>query len=507
MLHLANLTSFPLLFRDYLQNTKKLQPYYQTHYTLASLDSLVEYQNHRKIDRNTLHNTLNSQYQDIPLFPKQKQNLDALKEENTFTVTTGHQLCIFGGPWFVAYKILATIQYAQFLQNQSSKYTIVPIFWLASEDHDIAEIQTFYLNEQKIEYLTDYQGITGNLPLQNIENTLDIILPTLKGLYANATKQILQKSYRSTFTLGQATRLFIQNLFGHLGILVLEPHTPELKTKLLPIAEKEIAHHITHSTVQKTIKELHQLGYKTYANPNPVNLFYIYSHNLREKWDTHHVLNPNKPQHISPNVLLRPIYQELILPNLAYVGGPTEIAYWLELKALFEQFTLPYPVLVPRYFGLRLSTTHHRIIEKYQWDLKTMFNTPKEAFLAQYFEKQLSKNSALIELEHQLNKFNTDFYQFIENQGLGLERSARSTITRIEKEWRRFHNKLRRAIQKREDTVHAHVEEIYKAILPLNISQDRVLSYLSEYAVHGNVLWETILEKPIIEPYFWIWEV
>jgi len=508
MLPLADLNAFPALFRDYIKNVNVLQTYYNTHYTDAYLEKLIQQQNYRNIDRTTLFNVLSAQYQGISLHPQQKQNLNALKDANTFTVTTGHQLCLFGGPWFVAYKILATVQYAKMLQNQSEQYKIVPVFWLASEDHDIAEIQTLYTDTQKIHYSTNYQGITGNLPLKDIENPLDTLLHTLdKGMYANSLKQTLSQSYNSTFTLSKATRLFIQKLFGHLGMLVLDASVPELKSTFLSVAEKEIAEKTTYNTVQNTLSELHQLGYKTFANPSPVNLFYIYQNNLREKWNSKHALNPNRPEHISPNVLLRPVYQELVLPNLAYIGGPTEIAYWLQLKQTFGAFQIPFPVLVPRYFGVQLSAKQLRTLQKYELNLLDILNNPKEIFLARYFEKKLAHNHELTALEQEFQSWHTRILNFATNEKMGLEQAAMATVTRLEKQWKHFYTKIRKETQKRDTVFNQKIQDLYDTVLPFGNLQERTLSYLSTYAVYGNTLWENIMQKSVTEPYFWIWEV
>lgn len=507
MLPLTQIHLFPDLFRDYVKKSQRLQPYFSVHYSDASVEHLIQHSQYKKTDRTALYTALVEQYKNISLYPEQNQNLLALKNENTFTVTTGHQLCLFGGPWFVAYKILATIAYARVLQNQSNRYRIVPIFWLASEDHDVAEIQTLHTETQKIHYHTDYCGITGDLPLQGIQTSLETLLQTLdKGIYALCTQNILSQSYNSNFTLSKATRLLIQELFGHLGILVLDANTPELKAKFLPIAEKEIKERITYNTVQKTIEQLRQSGYKTYANPNEVNLFYLYQNNLREKWNSSHNINPKKPQHISPNVLLRPVYQEIILPNLAYIGGPTEIAYWLQLQSTFEAFGVPFPVLVPRYFGLQLSTKHLNTVQKYELDLLALLNTPKDAFMARYFQKELSKNKEITALEQQLSQFNTALLHFAQSQKLGLEQSAMATVTRIEKQWRHFYTKIRKETQKREQVFTEKINQLYQAIFPFGSVQERTLSYLNAYAIYGNALWERILQKSITEPYFWIWE-
>lgn len=508
MLFLSQLTDFPVLFRDYVQQADTLKPYYHLHYTTASLEALIAHQACKKIDRTLLYNVLTEQYKDIPLCPAQKENLLAIKDENTFTVTTGHQLCLFGGPWFVAYKILATIAYAHYLQTQTHQYKIIPIFWLASEDHDVAEVQTIYSNYQKIHYATPYQGITGNMPLQDIEPVLDLLIQTFhQGLYVNKLKDILIQSYHHTFTLSKATRLFIQKLFGELGILVLDAHHSDLKAKLLPIAEKEITQQTTYATVTKTIHELHRLNYKTYANPNTINLFYIHQNNKREKWNNNHTINPNRPQDISPNVLLRPVYQEIILPNLAYIGGPTEIAYWLELKSTFEAFNVPYPVLVPRYFGVQLGSKYHRKIQKYAFNLYDILNLPEHDFLARYFQGKISQNNNLSDLERQLQAFNKVLLDFAHQQKLGLEQSAMATVTRIEKEWKHFYTKIRKESQKREKIVINAIKDVYYQMLPFGKWQERTMSYLSAYSIYGNNLWEHILQKPITEPYFWIWEI
>lgn len=510
MIELQKLAALPALFRDYIDKNPELKPYYGTHYTeISSLEDLAKFQDQRSIDRQLLYSVLTQQYEGISLYSVQKENLQALKNPNTFTVTTGHQLCLFGGPWFVAYKILATIAYAQHLQQLSSNYKIVPIFWLASEDHDIAEIQSLSIQRSKIYYPTDYQGVTGNLPLKGIRDTLDLVFTHLeKGIYAPAIKKILTQSYQPHFTLKQATRLFIQQMFGHLGILVLDAQVNELKSKFLPIAQQEIEQNTTYTKVRQTLAELHQLGYKTYANPQPINLFYIYDNYQREKWNAQkHTINFNRPYHISPNVLLRPLYQELILPNLAYVGGPNEIAYWLSLKGTFEAFSVPFPILVPRYFGLQIPSNYLAWIKKHEIDLFTLLHTTQEKFLADYFQAQIDQDTEVQKIKHKWEQFKQTLIDYTVQQKLGLEASAMAAITRMEKHWSHFYTKIRKEKQRNASIFHQKLSELYNYLLPHNTWQERSESYLDTYAIYGNALWSSILQKPITEPYFWIWEI
>ncbi len=333
-----------------------------------TFEGLSEAARRRNFDperRRTLIEVLRSQYEGLELSEAVRANLDALARDGTLTVTTGHQLCLFTGPLYVPLKILNTVKIAARLSEGMGR-KVVPVFWMATEDHDRAEIDHAWINGGKVEWKGVAGDAVGRLRLQGIDPVIEAAAELLgPGEHALELVRSMQKCYRSEFTLAQATRLFVNELFGRFGIICLDADDAGLKRSFIPVMRSELLEGITAGTIAPATSAIAD-RYKVQANSREINLFHLSEgarariertkdggfaiegkerrssrQELLEELDRH-------PDRFSPNVLLRPLYQETILPNVAYIGGGGELAYWLQLKPLFEHFEVPMPVLLLR---------------------------------------------------------------------------------------------------------------------------------------------------------------
>ncbi len=322
--------------------------------------------NDRRFDaaqRALLVAVLEDQYSGVPIDPAVRRNLDLLARDGTFTVTTGHQLCLFTGPLYVPFKILNVIRLARELSTTARP--VVPVFWMATEDHDRAEIDHAWLVGRKVQWHGDPAGAVGQLPLEGINAVLsevDVLLGF--GAHADELRAMLRSSYRAGHTLAQATRLFVHALFGRFGLVIIDGDDARLKRSFAPIMQEELLNQVTERTVRYANDKL-SAHYEPQAYARAINLFHLSvgkRARIEAEGDKFRVLEGGPvltaeqllielqlhPQRFSPNVLMRPVYQEVVLPNIAYVGGGGELAYWLQLRWLFQGMRVPMPAVLLR---------------------------------------------------------------------------------------------------------------------------------------------------------------
>lgn len=360
---------YPSLLINYLEGRLDGHNLYQHSPDIAGLaQSMSERMvqgSRMKITRSDLVTVIGKQYAGLSLSQKQSENLSLLERPTTFTVTTGHQLNLMTGPLYVPLKLASVVHLCQTLKNRYPTHDFVPVYWMATEDHDKDEVDHFSLFGKTIKWDTAQAGPVGRF-IWDANADWWSQLPT-------DVPDALVAIYRSAKTWADATRLLVQHLFAETGLICLDPDDVTLKQGFKSIALDDAlqqAHLLPH---QQTSDRLEQLGYKTQVNARPINLFYIgpsadgqaIRERLVEEEGNYKVLNSSiefdkaslfasidqYPEYWSPNVVLRPLYQEAILPNIAYLGGPAEVAYWLQMGDLFSLNNLPMPVVLPRGFA------------------------------------------------------------------------------------------------------------------------------------------------------------
>ena len=353
---------------DYLDEKPELKEFYHRFPKLDNFkDQLLEKQQSFPLkSRQVLKTVLSSQYENVTISEATQKNIDLLDTDTTFTITTGHQLNLFTGPLYFLYKIVSTINLTRILKEKHPAYDFVPIYWMATEDHDFDEINYFNFKGKKIQWNRNDGGAVGVFDTEGLDKVFEIFSSEIgSGRNAERLKALFEEAYLKHDKLSDATRYLANELFKEYGLVVIDADNKELKRLFIPYMEKELEEQVSYHHVLPKAEKLDEKGYNVQVNPREINLFYL-SEGSRERiiekdgsylvnetdiiWSKSEIIKGlyETPERFSPNVMMRPLYQEVILPNLCYIGGGGELAYWLELKDYFEAVQIPFPMLLLR---------------------------------------------------------------------------------------------------------------------------------------------------------------
>ncbi|KAA0990727.1 bacillithiol biosynthesis cysteine-adding enzyme BshC [Dyadobacter aurulentus] len=476
---------FPALLLDYLDQKPSLSEFYSAFPTLENANEVITAK--RAFDtekRKTLVNVLNSQYVGLSDLP----DFSLLLDNKTFTVTTGHQLNIFSGPLYIIYKIVTTIKLARALKGAYPEYNFVPVYWMATEDHDFEEIASVHLFGQTHKWTGDHKGAVGRLNPKELESILKQ-LPGKPDLFARA--------YLESGTLADAVRCYMHELFGQYGLVTIDADHADLKRSFLPVIKEELSNNISGKLVSETTSRLNALGYHTPLNAREINLFYL-DENLRErivKEDiTYKVLNTglsfseteilnlaeNKPELFSPNVILRPLYEEMILPNLAYIGGPSEVPYWMQLKGVFDHFGVPFPMLIPRNFALYITGHQCKKVKKLNISYEDLFLD--EVALRKTFIERNTQH--ILDLDDQKEDFNKIFETILE-KAIAVDQTMFGAVkaeqTRLLHSLKQLEKRIVRAEERNHQSEIEQLLALKNKLFPNGIAQERYDNLLSFY--------------------------
>lgn len=389
---------FSQLICDYLDENEALKPFYNRFPNLKNFEGQIEEKAKQFSDahRDVLYQSLQDQYAGVNTSKKTQDHIKQLKEPITFTVTTGHQLNLFTGPLYFLYKIISTINLAKTLKKEYPKYNFIPVYWMATEDHDFEEINYFNFGGKKLQWNKSASGAVGHLETEGLQEVYEAFTAGLgNSTNAQTLKDLFAKAYLEHATLTAATRYLANALFGEYGLVIIDGDDADLKRLLIPFAKKDIFEELAFAKVSEAADALKKVSdsYNIQVNPREINYFYLIE-GVRERiiksgdnfavndttisWSKSELLKELEefPQRFSPNVIARPLYQEVILPNLCYIGGGGEMAYWLELKTMFEAMKVAFPVLLVRNSALVVS-------EKQSDKLKNLDLTTEDLFLKQ----------------------------------------------------------------------------------------------------------------------------
>ncbi len=478
---------------DYLDQQTTIQPFYKHFPSLDNFEKILQEQSFSSEKRKVLTQALTKQYSHLDLHERVKDSIDKLALDNTFTVTTGHQLSLFGGPLFFIYKIVSTIKATQLLQAKYPAYNFVPIFWMASEDHDFEEIATFHLFGKAYTWQSTQTGAVGRMHLEGIEEIIEALPEKLP---------LFEQAYLQQANLTNATRYLVNHLFEQYGLICLDGDDPALKRLFVPIMKEELTDQPTSRLVQEQIDALIEQSYDIQANPREINLFYLdegIRERLVEEDNTYKVLNTplsfneedilhlleQSPEKFSPNALLRPVYQEAILPNLAYIGGAGELAYWFELQSTFDHFKkydadIMFPALMLRNMALILNNPNQSKFTK-------LGLTPEELFLDEVqLRKQWIAKNAAHQLDLSTNKEQlVKVFEQIEQKALAVDQSMGKAVgAEAQKALKIVENLEKRLVKAEERNQETSINQLLNLkdkLFPNGTLQERYDSFLNFY--------------------------
>ena len=495
---------FNSIILDYLNQSSDLKQFYEFDPTIDGFEEKIKSKVNLKLDRDLLSETILNQYKHSGLEIKSvvNQNISLLKNENTFTVTTGHQLNLFSGPLYVIFKIISTINLSEKLRKKFPEFNFIPVFWMASEDHDISEINNINLFGKKISFETDYKGPAGKL---KTEVASAMIAQTLEMIgtnnFAIELKELIGNAYKESQTLAQSTRVWIDSLVGKYGLVIIDADEKKLKNSFSKIAKKELEENFVLKFVNQTIKTLNE-NYEIQVNPREINLFYNHGlerNRIVEKDNHFSILNTSIsfnreelmielekfPERFSPNVLMRPLYQEMILPNLAYVGGPAEIAYWMELKNVFKYLSLDMPVLLLRNCAMIIEENLSLKWKKLGFTIDDLFKDETQLsklFLSQGKLKDFSTKKFIEVISKEFLALGTEIEQYEPT----LKPTVESELKKVINSVNTIEEKMIRASKKKQEVEIFQISKIKEKLFPNKGLQERYETILPFYLKYGS---------------------
>ena len=496
----------------YVADDEKLRSFFKYPVRLEAFGEVFKDKAKDQIDRSTLVKVLKKQYLPLATDPAVLKNIEALENENTFTVITAHQPSLFTGPLYYIYKIISTINLARQLNERYPNYHVVPVFVTGGEDHDFEEVQKANIFNKTLIWENEESGSVGAMKTDSLKAVLSE-LKDLLGTSPNAVEiyQKIETAYTKNKLYSTATIHLVNSLFGADGLVVAGMNDSDLKRGFIPILIEELVQQRSHELVGATSSQLNEVGFKTQATPRKINLFYlrdqireriVFDEGVYKVLNTDYKFNETEliaevnqhPEHFSPNVVMRPLYQEKTFPNLAYIGGGGELAYWLERKSQFDHFKINYPMLIRRNSVLWLDQGMSKKIDKLNLNITDIFVETEsliKTFLTKVSEEPLDLKPEKKELESIFNSI-AERIKMIDPT---LEATVKAEGAKQIKSLANLEGRLMRAEKQKHDVAINQIRTIKDKLFFNNGLQERRENFLSFYVKYGPSFFDTLKKE------------
>lgn len=502
----------PAIIR-YLENDPDLEQFRSFNADIEGFRKLLNTKK-KNTSRNILVEVLNEQYSRLPgeSAHQVSTNIELLLQDNTFTVCTGHQLNLFTGPLYFIFKIVTAINLAKELKTNFPNKNFVPVYWMATEDHDFAEINHTYISGKKISWNMEAAGATGRLPLNGIEKALNEYKGIL-GISAHAEHlgKLISSAYTGNKNLADASRQLVNALFEEYGLVILDADDKRLKKQFSAIMADDIIQQNSFRNISETNKKLSETGIEAQVNPREINFFYLLD-GLRERIvfedERYKILNSeisfskesllqeinDYPERFSPNVVMRPVYEEVILPNLAYIGGGAEIIYWLQLKQNFDHYAVDFPILLLRNSALFTSLNMEAKLNRLDLNFKDIFRDKEELkreWVLDHSENSLNLADEWQELSSIFEKIKLRSYKI--DPSLGPSTDA--VKARLQRAVKNLEAKLMKAEKRNFADALSQIDTVKAKLFPKGGLQERSENFGLFYVRHEKNFIKTLIEN------------
>lgn len=493
---------FSKIVADYLKQADTLRPFYQHTPDMDGIRSALQARKNTATDRNMLVTVLHEQYKGLDISAAVKSNINLLTSPDTFTITTAHQPNIFTGPLYFIYKIMHAVKLSEELTQQFPDNRFVPVYYMGSEDADLDELGFVNVGGQKLVWDTKQTGAVGRM---KVDKAFLKIIQSIEGQIAVLPHGVelvtlFRFCYAEGKTIQQATLELVNHLFAAYGVVVVIPDEPQLKAAFIQTVTKELTEHFSHTVVEQTAAALSQ-HYKVQAAGREINLFYLLNDQrlrielegdrftvqaLQLSFTKEEILQELQanPDRFSPNVILRGVFQETILPNIAFIGGGGELAYWLELKNVFEAAGVPYPVLVLRNSFLFVEQEQKERLEKLGMKVSDLF-TPTTDYINALVK---SGTSNQLELTSELEEA-AAFYQKLSGLAAAIDKSLTDHVAALEvkaiKKLQTLEKKMLRAEKDKFENGIRQITSLKASLFPGNSLQERTDNFSLFYGKYG----------------------
>jgi bacillithiol biosynthesis cysteine-adding enzyme BshC len=502
------------LFFDYLFDYRKVAQFFPGNF--RDIESYGQILRDRPVgDRDLLADVLEEENRAFGSSPKAFANIALLRRPTTYAVVTGQQVGLFGGPLYTLFKAVTAIKLAAHLKTKFPASDFVPVFWLEGEDHDFEEVNHIGVLTSdnfpaRVEYLHG-----ESIPDRNLGPIGELVFNEALGKSFEALEGYLQKTeytgsllerlkahYRQGKTFNQAFAGWLTSLFGDQGLLFISSNNPKLKRLLSPIFEREVLGYPQSSQLVISQSAELEKEYHAQIKAKSLNLFMFHKGGryLIEPRETDFSLKGTRhfvpkddlariaresPELLSPNVVLRPICQDTLLPTIAYVAGPAEIAYYAQLKPVYQYFGVVQPIVYPRASGSFLEERVQRAMEKYGLELSEFYGDINKV------TSKVVEQIAEVKLDHVFESTSRRIHESLTELRFGLNEvdptllgTLENAVTRIDQNIGVLKEKATAAQKRRNDTAVRQVERAANGLLPNGTMQEReinILYFMNKY--------------------------
>lgn len=490
---------------DYINGSEKLKPFYSYSVAVNSFPSIIEQRKKFPLHREVLHEVLMKQYEPFvngESNDEVRNNIVRLKDSNTFTVVTAHQPNLFLGPLYLIYKIVSAINLSRQLNTEFPGFHFVPVYWMGSEDHDKEELNNVHIFSKTFTWHTEQEGAFGRMKTKTLAPLIEEI-KTLLGSSEEAQRciKLIEECYLNEDNIAAATKKILYHFFAADGLVIADGDDPALKQLFTPVLKKELMDQFSFPVVKNT-SEAFSKNHASQITPREINLFYL-DEGIRQRivregalWK---VLNTSlafsaeeitsllqtHPEKFSPNVILRPVYQEFILPNVAFIGGGAEVTYWMQLKELFSVAGVAFPMILLRNSVLWIDGSHHSRMNKLDLSPEEIF-LPVAGLVNKFLEKQAGDVILLDTEKAGLKKLMDGIMQRMLLLDASMKGAVEAEAVKMQKSLESMEDKMKRAVKKKEEVSLQQLQTLKEKLFPANGLQERHDNFLPFYMKYGD---------------------
>lgn len=491
------------LDRAIVRRDDKVRPFLPPALDAGSLATQILAKDAHYNERTRLADLLQRQYDKLPLNPLLEANLHGLMHGDALCVVTAHQPLLFGGKGYFLYKALTAIRLAKWATETSGRL-VVPVFVLGSEDHDFEEVRHVQCFNERLTWETGSGGATGRMAQGNISELIGNLGELLQGLpYQETVMRLLRASYLTGESMGRATFRFLHELLGPYGMVVCDPDDRMAKGCMIPVFEKEVRERLARTWVDPVLEAMQKAGIPTQAIGRDINLFYLgdgfrmrieataegrfHTPDAHHSWMEEELIREihESPERFSPNVLLRPVYQQTLLPAIIFTGGGGELAYWMEMGGLFQALSLPYPLLARRDSVWLLDEVAQQRMEKLGLGMDDMMQD-QEQVIQRYVREHDQTRVDLSAERKALSELLEPLRPLCERIEPTLVRSLEAAETTMQKQLEMMEAKMVRGLKHRHEQEVQQIRNLFSKLSPGGVLQERHDNFLPWIARYGT---------------------
>lgn len=510
---------FTHLFQSYTSDFEKLNRFFEinpfSRNAVTSKADSFSFKGNRQESADILLR-INERYK-----PDEKalKNIDRFQEEDALAIVTGQQLGVLGGPLYTVFKIIATIHLAQYYEQELSR-PVIPVFWMADEDHDYREVQSITIPDGDEPRKFSLPDRNGNLPPVaelTFTKALDSFKDKVKEIlydtdFSKELWSVIDSSFKAGKRFDHSFGDFIARLFSKHGLVLagsnhsaIKKHTKSCMAKAIEQAD-EMRESLDRQTNELS-SDFHQQ-----VTLYDSNLFYLDEEAGRQKinrngdgwkiesgkeWETGELVDEidTDPEKFSPNVFLRPILQDLFLPTLGYVAGPGETAYYGQMKLFYSSFDLSMPVIFPRLSATIIEPAIDRILDELPFEIHE-YNKRIEDLESDFVDRteQVDIEAIFTEWKEEVEELSSSKTDLIKKIDPTLKGAAGKADSVYMSELDKLKGKLYRSVKQQEQTQLNRIQKIKAHLFPGGSLQERTVAFIYFMNKYGLDIWDQILD-------------